>query len=66
MVVRAAAAILDLCSDERARSDLVDATERIERTLPDARAKRAFRAGGALDASRLSGDRKSSESFCRC
>jgi len=48
MVLRSAAAVLELDRDEAARTALVDAATRIEGALPDARAREAFRAGAPL------------------
>ncbi len=48
MLVRAAAVLLELTTDERARGDLADAAARMERELPDARLKQAFRANAPL------------------
>lgn len=49
MMMRAAAALLDLGEDERARSELAGAAARIENSLPDESARRAFRDGAPLE-----------------
>jgi hypothetical protein len=48
MMLRAAATLLDIDRDERARDDLATAAGRIERTLPTAASRAAFRGGAPL------------------